>query len=288
MSRERACGFCGHNHHFSQHLCPHCARPANYPNVFAAEDPDEAAALEERYDEAKSAARSRGAADLLALESFEDEVSNSRAVIARSPAELQRLLTSDREGYATYYDLIGAEVRFPSADKWDDLRQAADPILFPHYKDKIRFAALTTDGAGLPSFGECFLVLRSEMTAHRATVFEENSLLFFSKHFRPGINEAARLPRGYRATWENRARLCVAKLADRIDAATPRGAYSEILLRPGPAPEDDDFVEVHVWGPMTVRTVERVIFNKPTNRAAREITNRANKQRMAKFGVEFG
>ncbi|MCA1642908.1 MAG: hypothetical protein LC785_13385, partial [Acidobacteria bacterium] len=134
----------------------------------------------------------------------------------------------------------------------------------------------------------CFLVLRTEMIAHRASVFEENSVLFFSKYFKPDINEAIRLPRGYRATWEERATLCVAKLADRIDDATKPGAYSGILLRRGANPEDDDFVEVHVWGSMTIRTLERVTFNKPTSRTAREITNRANKQRMAKFGVTLG
>jgi hypothetical protein len=60
------------------------------------------------------------------------------------------------------------------------------------------------------------------------------------------------------------------------------------LLREGSTPEEDEFVEVHVWGPMTIRTIERAIFNKPTSRRAREITNRANKQRLAKFGVTLG
>ena len=285
---QRPCDHCGNSFHISKQLCPHCARPALYGNVFAAQDSAEMAALQHRYEKAKLAAQSRGAETLRAVEGFEAEVSNSRAVIARSVAEFQRLSTSDNEGYATYYDLIEAEVRFPSGNKWDNLRPVADEALFPHYKNKVRFAALSLDGAGLPGFGECFLVLRTGMIAHRTSVFEENSLLFFSKHFKPGINETARLPHGYRATWERRAALCVAKLADRIDGATPPGAYSGLLLRPGSASEDDDFVEVHVWGPMTIRTVERVIFNKPTSRAAREITSRANKQRMAKFGVTLG
>jgi hypothetical protein len=162
-----------------------------------------------------------------------------------------------------------------------------DEALFPNYKEEIRFAALSLNGMGLSNYGDCFVVLRTEMIAHRASVFEENSVLFM-KHHDIKVSKAHELPPGYRATWGERAKLCVAKLADRIDAATPRGAYSRILLRPGSASEGDDFVEVHVWGPMTIRTVERVIFNKPTSRAAREITSRANKQRMTKFGVTLG
>jgi hypothetical protein len=288
VSQTRPCKHCGHSFHISKQLCPHCARPALYGNVFAAEDPDEIAALQQRYVEAKRAAQSRGAGALRVVESFEAEIATTRAVIARPTGEFQRLSTSDNEGYASFYGLVEAEVRFPSGDKWDALRPLADEALFPHYKDKIRFAALTLDGLGLPSFGECFLVLRTDMIAHRASVYEENSVKFFSKHFKPGLNEVIRLPRGYRATWDERGTLCVAKLADRIDDATPPGAYSGLLLRQGLTSEDDDFVEVHVWGPMTIRTIERVIFNNPTNRTARELTNRANKQRMAKFGVTLG
>lgn len=288
MSQTRRCDYCGHDYHFSKPTCPHCARPSNYPNVYAAQDNEEVAALRQRYQEAKRAARSRGEETLREVKNFEAEISNSRAVIARPAGELQRLSTSDREGYASYYELIEAEVRFPSGDKWDSLRPLADEALFPSYKAKIRFAALTLDGAGLSSFGECFLVLRTEMIAHRASVFEENSVLFFSKYFKPGLGETRRLPRGYRATWDERGKLCVAKLADRIDGAATPGAYSGLLLRQGSTPEEDDFVEVHVWGPMTIRTIEHVSFSRPTRRAAREITNRANKQRLAKFGVTLG
>ncbi len=287
MSRERLCAHCGHGFPSSQQLCPHCARPALYGNVFAAEDPEEADALQRRYDEAKREAAARGAGALNVLEDFEAEVANARAVIARPVGELQRLSIGDNEIYATFYDLLRAGVRLPTGDKWDRLRRVTDEALFPDYKERIRFAALSLDGAGPPNYGDCFIVLRTGMIAHRASMFEENSILFM-EHHDIKVSKAHELPLGYRATWENRGRLCVAKLANRIDDATPRGAYSGILLQPGSASEDDDFVEVHVWGPMTIRTVERVIFNKPTSRAAREITSRANKQRMAKFGVTLG
>ncbi|MDT5269406.1 MAG: hypothetical protein QOH49_1592 [Acidobacteriota bacterium] len=288
MSQIRPCDQCGHDYHFSQSLCPHCARPANYPNVYAALDDGEAAALEVRYQNATRVAQSRGAETLRAVESFEAEMLNSRAVIARSPEKLQRLITNDREGYASYYELLAAGVRFPSGNKWDILRPLADDALFPYYKEKIRFAALTSNGRGLPGFGDYFLILRTEMIAHRASVYEENSVLFFSKHFRRDLDDAPRLPPGYRATWDARGKLCVAKLADRIDDATPPGAYSAILLRPGSTSEDDDFVEVHVWGPMTIRTVERVLPNKPTRHTSRKIIDRAIEQRLAKFGVTVG
>ena len=99
------------------------------------------------------------------------------------------------------------------------------------------------------------------------------------------MRDADKLPHGYRATWENRDKLCVAKLAAKIDAATLPDAYSGLLLQQGMTSEDDDFVEVHIWGPMTIRTVEEVSLNPREKRAARAITSQANRQRLAKFGV---
>lgn len=285
MSQTKICSHCGHGFHFSQPYCTHCAYLDHYANVFAAEDGDEAAALEERYLDAKRTAQARGTADLAAVEAFEGALADSRAVIARPAGEVQRLSTSDNEGYATHYQLVDAGVRFPSGNKWDRLRPAADGALFPHYKDKIRFAALSLDGSGLPGYGECFLVLRTEMIKHRASVFEENSLLFFSRHYNPALDADASLPRGRRATWAARAKLCVAKLGHRIDAATPPGAYSGILLRPGSASTSEDFVEVNIWGPMTVRTLERVVTHKPSGVPARRIIEQATQERLAKFGV---
>jgi hypothetical protein len=134
------------------------------------------------------------------------------------------------------------------------------------------------------NYGKCFIILRTEMIAHRASVFEENSVLFM-KHQGIAMEDAHELPRGYRATWENRGQLCVAKLAAKIDGATLPDAYSGLLLQQGKTSEEDDFVEVHIWGPMTIRTVEEVTLNPREKRAARAITSRATRERLAKFGV---
>lgn len=283
MPTTRTCAECSHDFSFSSERCPHCGRPGLYPNVDAANDAAEVAALERRYISAKQEAQTRGATT--AVDLFQAEVGNSQAVIARPAGEFQRLSTSDNEVYATYYQLLNAGVKLQMGEKWDALRRVADDALFTGYREHIRFAALTLDGLALPHYGECFIVLRAEMIAHRASVFEENSVLFM-KHHGVKMEDAYRLPKGYRATWDERPKLGVAKLAGRIDASTPPGAYSGLLLRPGATPEEDDFVEVHIWGPMTIRTVERVTFN-PRERTPRAVI-KSHQQRLAKFGVAVG
>jgi hypothetical protein len=207
----------------------------------------------------------------------------SDAVIARSLNEVQRLATSDNEIYATYYQLIGGGVRSHTGDRWSILRALADDALFPGYKENIRFACLTLSGTGLSNYGECSLVMREDMIAHRSSAFEENSTMFMRRH---GIkvSESYNLPRGYRAPWEERHKLCVAKLHRRIKADTPPDTYSEILLAQGATTAEDDFVEVHIWGALTMRTVKQVTITERPKYGQRAIIN-ALKERLDKVVV---
>ena len=246
-------------------------------------DPDEVTELENRYRAAVTSIGGRGAAQT--LQDFERALENSRAVIARSAGELQRLAKSDKEIYATYYALLRSGVIAHTSDKWSLLRALADEAMFHGYKEDIRFAALTLDMQGLANYGDCYIVLRTEMVAHRATVFEENSTMFMRRH---GVlmSEADKLPRGFRATWANRGRLCVANFFSEIDANTTGSEYSKLLVRQGATTADDDFVEVHVWGPMTIRTFEQITVKARTRRAHRAIIG-ALKESLDKVSVRL-
>ncbi|HEX6861236.1 MAG TPA: hypothetical protein VF414_00380 [Thermoanaerobaculia bacterium] len=254
--------------------CPHCALPGLFPNVRAAEAPAEREALGRRYRRALQVAIGRGAAEKVAH--FEEAAASSKAVMARPARELDRLVSSDRELIPSYYGLLAGQMRLPHGNEWDGMRGIADEALFPGYKEHIRFAALSIDGRGLSSYGECFFVLRDRMIGHRASVYEENSAISLKKHdYEP--------PRGHRATWSERARLCVAKLAGRIRVTTTRDQFSHLLLHAGRSSREDSFVEVHVWGPMTIRTIGRILVGKQRRPAARK----ALRDRLNGFGVEL-
>ena len=196
--------------------------------------------------------------------------------MARPMRELDRLIASDQEMIPSYYGLLAGQVRLPHGNQWDGLRGTADEALFPGYKEHIRFAALSLDGQGLSSYGECSFIFRDKMISHRASVYEENSAVSLKKHgYEP--------PLGHRATWAERARLCVAKLGERIKPKTTLDQFSHLLLQPGRSSGEDGFVEVHVWGPMTIRSIERILVGKQRRRAARK----ALRDRLKTFGVEL-
>jgi hypothetical protein len=259
MTQPLLCDYCNNTFPNSSERCPHCGKPGLYANVNSAKEPDELSAPQQRYDDAKIDAATRGAEVNLA--EFENAVASSRAVFARSINEVQRLASSDNDAYATYYELLDAGVRIHTDDEWSIRRAGADEAVFPGYKKKIRFAALSLDDTGLTNYGGCSIVLRTDMIAHRASVFEENSTIFM-KHHHIETWETPHLPRGYRATWDDRAKLRAAKLFSRIDATTSTGEYSTLLLREGTTTADDDFVEVHIWGSMTRRTMEQVTITE--------------------------
>ncbi|MGH7455008.1 MAG: hypothetical protein ACRENG_26875, partial [bacterium] len=42
-------------------------------------------------------------------------------------------------------------------------------------------------------------------------------------------------------------------------------------LQQGATSEEDQFIEVHIWGPMTLRTFEQITVKQPQTQAARAI-----------------
>ena len=275
------CSHCGNEVPPPSQLCPHCGQGGRFWNVLAANESDERAALAHRYDKAKRDAHNRKADGV--IQGFESAVAGSKVVIARYYSEVLRLASSPRQIYGTFYQLVDAGIRLPEGNQWDILRELADTVLFPGYKKEIRFGALSIDDQGLPNWGDCSIVLREPMIAERASVFEENSALFVERR-NVKISRTVKLPKGFRATWQEREKLAVAKLGDRIDSATTPDKYSQILLDPGATSEDDDFIEVHIFGPMTVLTMERVVViaAQPSKRATirRAIKSRLNKHKV--------
>ena len=281
MADSVDCAYCGYAFPASRPMCPHCACPALYPNVRAAEKKDEADALARRHQAALADADRRKCRPN--VEDFERAMEATHAVTARKLLDVHRLAESDNVVYTTFYQLVQGEVMLPKDEKWDTLRTAADASWFRNYYRDLRFAALSLDGTGLPGYGDCAIVWREDMIAHRTSVTESNTTTFLKKWKYP-FDQLDRLPKGFRASWNLRARLCVAKLARRVDASTGAGDYQGLLLYKGSDTDDDDFVEAQIWGPMTRRTMARVVAEKPKRRRDRVILEDL-REKLDKIGV---
>lgn len=282
MPRADACSHCGYDVPASWERCPHCGLPGLFPNVRAAKEPLEVQALERRYKDAMEATEARGVSAVAVR--FQEALAQSKAVMNRPSAVALQVMKSENEIYGTYYDLLRAHLRIPQGDEWDVLRVALEEALFPGYKEHIRFAALSVDGRGLRNYGDCSMVLRESMIAHRATVFQENCVLFMKR--RGDLASGLQVPYGYRATWPERVKVCMAKKAHELVSDMQDRSFASLLLRPGPTSADDDFVEVHVYGPMTRRTFERVVlWHSPTATRADQTRLLAVKDTLTEAGI---
>lgn len=142
----------------------------------------------------------------------------------------------------------------------------AEHAIFPGYKDNIRFGALSLDGVGVKNYGECSLEMKPGMVTHRTTLFEDNNVVFTVYEKKATMAQAGNLEPGHRAVWGDRHKLCVAKLAPRLHSGSVAADFPRVLLEQGKTTRDDRFVELHVWGSLTIRSLQRVRIQRQRHR----------------------
>jgi hypothetical protein len=253
LEMAHQCDKCRNEYRYTLERCPHCAYPGNYSNVVIASSRSEVDAVEQRYEKAVKGAERRGCAPQ--FEAFTQSLKDSVAVMARPYADVERLAEGGVQ--ATYYDLVDAGLKLPDGSLWEELRRPADEVLFPTYREKIRFGALSTDGVGVINYGHFWMTLRTELIEHRTSIFDQNSVIFVSEK---RLKSASNALVGHRASWKNRTKLAAAQLANYITVSTRADEFSSILLRQGATTVADRFIEAQIWGPVSVRTVEQVRF----------------------------
>jgi len=239
--------------------CVVCGTDVGYPNVRAAMRPEEVDALERRLNEAEDDAGSRGCKAI--LQAFRDVISQSEAVICYPLGKLNEFVSSDQQLYQTFYNAIGSEGRLPEDNEWDKIRAPVDSLLFPYYHEHIRFGSLSIDRTGISGYGYG-MVLKEIAIKDRATVFEENTILFIKKH---RIVAGDPIPLGYRASWIKRSLLAIAKLGKRLIPQMTKADFSSLLA--SSHDRNADFIEVHIYGPIHRRAIGHLSGPQPRRKA---------------------
>ncbi|QDT99879.1 hypothetical protein [Gimesia aquarii] len=257
MSLDEACNHCNGAIPLEYTFCPHCGIQLICPNVRLASSPEEYKALEKKYKDAKYQATQRGCSE--AIKKLENELKTSKAVIGCS---ISKLLTMARKSgtFANYYDLMSYQfLTYTNTDEpdWAKLRPQVEIEFMGSHKniDQLHYACLSTTRESLPHYGECTVILNDHMIEHRSSVFIENSALFF---FVNGPN----IPSGHRSTWVNRTKLGTVKLADDIKEDATLKDIANLIMKCGETARDDDFLEVQIFGDMTIRTFEHITLRK--------------------------
>jgi hypothetical protein len=233
--------------------CPTCRYNAGTPNVRAAKRQEETEALEERYQRGLELARSNGCEPMLLK--FEAAVAQASTVLNVKIDTLFTFLRSSVGLYVNYETGVREGMRKPASLSNDSARFGVSGTLFGAYGDKIMYAALSLDGTGLHSYGPYAVKLMNVAVDSRATVLENNSYVFRRKH---GIAPGDQPPPGYTATWDNKAKLAVAKIAEYISPTTTEADFPRLLLSSTGDRETDEFMEVQIYDTFDLYAVESV------------------------------
>jgi hypothetical protein len=207
------------------------------PNVEAAALPAEIAALHERYAQVKQFC----AQVWHIIVDFQEHVEEMAGITINLAFDTVYRLVIQGQLYKNYYELHHEGVK-----KYDRDREMTDNCLFGEERGHcIRYGALCSRLTGLHSYGEFCIVLNSNELQEYTSVFEENPFVFLKKHPYTPKQEPC-IPYGYRATWENRSKLAVAKLGERITADTQPSDFPSLLTHCSEDKMQDDFIEVHI------------------------------------------
>lgn len=278
-TRTRVCPDCKYEMPITRTSCPHCGRPQFFPNVDIAESPEEKQKLHQRFQDAIVQCQNDSCWDVATR--FISACEKSVAVFACPLLKLHRQVASGTDVFETYYDLERLRLRASSSKRfdWAKLRPQAEIELLGshHHINQIHYACLSIDGTGLESYGDCTVALSEAMIAHRASCFEGNTAVVFAEkhHFSQFL----------RSGWTNRHRICFATCGRDLDSSCTESEFPGILVKVVGKPEDDWFIEVHVFGPMTAKTFEAVRVNVTRHSHREELLRDAVQQKLD--GIRF-
>ena len=274
---ELPCDWCGYGVWLELEHCPHCARPGLFPNVRTAQLSDHRNALDLRYQTAVAEASGRGAT-IASQESRPPwwargpwwRGRSSRSTVSRPPT-------------ASLSDFLRAARRpAPRRRRLEPFAAGGGRDVVPRQHGQGPFRRVVAGAYRPHQLWRVLGGLAGRHDSYRATVFEENSAQLLKRR---GYEE----PPGSRALWDERAKLCVAKLAEQIEPATPAEDFAGVLLQGGATSGEDRFVEVHIWGSMTHRAFARVTLTpgltKPRKAGVKALAESAAEDRSGAGGT---
>ena len=235
-----------------------CGHFLGYPNY--REAAAERSELKKRYVVARDDCTSRGVGSL--LDKLKNLARMSRPVIAMPFAACDNILRPGK--YRNYYQRIESGERDPASRIHHSDRDIVGARIFPKYNGHMHYAALSSDGRGLSSYGA--VAVRWEVTAtyigRRASLLEMNSYAFFNQYSLGDLG--ASIPQGYRAVWKDRMKLAVAKIGPSLTSATSERDLPNLMLKAGTTRNDDDFIEVAIYAEegLDTRDVNLVIVQQ--------------------------
>jgi hypothetical protein len=234
-------------------------------------------ALDYRYKNALDEAKKEGVEENFFK--IQSAAAMTQAVICMPLARLVPVLTDEASLISTYSLQVASGLRSPQSGGADSVRNSVEEAFFPNYAQHIRFAALSFDGWGQTAYGGCSVELKEVAVRARSTVFDSPLFNFVTKK---GVVLTNEIPKGFRATWDDRAKLAAAKIDAASDVSTEQACAR--LFIPLIENTTSDCMEVHIYGSLNRYSISRVSMVKE-KRKADILIQKAVQEMLKKDGV---
>lgn len=239
--------------------CEKCGESLGAPNVNEVSSEAEKQALNQRYQDAIKESSAKGLEKKMNLFKAHFET-NVKAVINVDLILLSEWLGKSG-GYKSYHRAVESGLRQIAQLNNDRKRTVIDSFICGTYGRDLIFAALSLDGFGLRSYGDCHVVLDSPAISKRASLLEENSFNFVKKHNISLSDPIA--PLGFRSTWEEKLKLVVAKVGTKINSTSSKDDFDCYVMTNTGDRDKDEYVEVLIYKDLTRFAVDTVRIPRP-------------------------
>jgi len=251
------CSNCHFFNDITEYTCNHCGTPLpDTINVRRASLPIEVNALEIRYKNAREYLKTNA---LTSSEYYiQDEIKNrGKGVINTHSDFLWEWLFYNRTSYQSYRRQLINNQRLKAKFKNDCRRSIIDSILFGSDSDII-YAALSVNEAGLISYGEITIILKTYAIERRTSSLERNSYQFIDDCEANGWTLSQPIPPGYMSTWPNICKLLLAKLHKKVKKDLNLDEFASLILNSTGDRASDEFVELYIWGKIIGSAIEKI------------------------------
>lgn len=255
------CPTCSHTIEFHETHCSRCDEFVGYPTRRTAEQEDNLRALSERHDQALQNFRDRDLGDLPDV--LSDVTKAARPTISMPFNACDNILRGEK--YRNYHQEVAINRRSLAQPDDHGNRDMVGSKLFPAFHQHVAYAVLSPDGTGPTSYGSVAVrwEVDSRYLGQRIVLLEQNSYHFFETHELGHIE--AREPPGYRAIWEDRCKLSIAKLESLLTPSTSHDDIPNILLQKGTDRQTDEFIEVAIYAAngLDAQDVNKITVQRP-------------------------
>jgi len=249
------CSRCGSSIDASADRCKSCGQGLASPNVRAADR--QRSALYDRYDVVSAGLIASGYRDR--LEALRALVRKSAVVMTMSVSRAMGLFRSKDDDRS--YLALSSPGDTGSWALASSVQAIAEHVLFPGYGREIAYATLSPTGDGIWRFGPVAVQLNERFITHRSSILDSAAPHLVNKMALADVWSAQASV--FTSTFEDRDKLAVIKVGDRISSAKTADELSLLLLRQGDRPLRDDFMEVAIYGPITLEAVQAIRIRSP-------------------------